>query len=212
MVMWRLVCVALMAINLLIMPVRSYGQAEELAQLALNIEKLAELKKILSNMIDGYKILTQGYDKIKDIASGNYKLHQVFLDGLYVVSPAIKKYRRVPDIIANQATILSEYRAAFSTFRDINVFSADDLAYFGKVYDGLMKECAVNLEELLVIITSNEARMSDDERLAGIDRIFRQTEDKVVFLRDFNESTRLFAMRKLKERSVIESLRTIYEK
>ncbi len=192
-------------------PLRSAAQAEELAQLALNIEKLSQLKKILTNMYNGYKILTEGYSKIKNIASGNYKIHQVFLDGLYAVNPSVRKYRRIADIVTYQGKLLSEYRHAFQSFKDADLFNAKDLAYLEAVYNGLLKESAVNMEELLVVITAGQARMSDDERLAVIDRVFDQMQNKLVFLREFNESTRLYAMKKMKEKSAIQSLRRMYE-
>ena len=55
------------------------AQSQEIAQLILNLEKLKQLEEILDNMYKGYKILTKGYNTIKNIAEGNFNLHQVFL-------------------------------------------------------------------------------------------------------------------------------------
>src|SRR4051812_16580348 len=94
------------------------AQTQEAAQLLLNYEKLKQLEEILDNMYNGYKILTQGYDRVKGIAEGNYKLHQVFLDGLLAVSPTVRKYKRIPQIIAYQQILVKEYKRAHSRFRD----------------------------------------------------------------------------------------------
>src|SRR4051812_45387362 len=81
------------------------AQAAEAQQLLLNMEKLTQFKKILQNMYDGYKILHAGYTTIKDISEGNFSLHKNFLDALMEVSPVVKKYSRIADIINYQLRI-----------------------------------------------------------------------------------------------------------
>src|SRR3954453_272143 len=82
------------------------GQTQEATQLILNYEKLKQLEEILDNMYKGYKILTKGYNRVKDIAEGNFNLHQVFLDGLFAVNPSVAKYQRIPDIIRYQSMLI----------------------------------------------------------------------------------------------------------
>lgn len=78
------------------------AQSQETQQLLLNVEKLSQLKNILSDMKRGYSVITNGYNSVKNIAKGNFSLHEVFLDGLMLVNPEIKKYRRIADIINYQ--------------------------------------------------------------------------------------------------------------
>ena len=82
------------------------GQAQEAAQLILNYEKLKQLEEILDNMYKGYAILSNGYNRIKNIAEGNYNLHQVFLDALFMINPSVRKYKRIPQIISYQELLL----------------------------------------------------------------------------------------------------------
>ncbi|RZM06813.1 MAG: TerB family tellurite resistance protein, partial [Pedobacter sp.] len=150
----------------------SFAQSHEAKSLMLNLEKLSQLKNILSDMKKGYTVVSQGYKKVKDIASGNFSLHEVFLDGLMVVSPEVKKYRRVADIISAQKSIVSEYKGALRAFRGSDVFGARELDYLASVYSSLLEASLQNLEDLTMVITSSKLRMSDQERLAAIDRIF----------------------------------------
>lgn len=83
-----------------------FPQSQEAQQLLLNWEKLTQLKKILNDMYKGYEIVSQGYNTIKNLSQGNFNLHKIFLDGLMQVSPAVKKYKRVADIIACQGMIV----------------------------------------------------------------------------------------------------------
>ncbi|ASZ09578.1 hypothetical protein [Chitinophaga sp. MD30] len=189
---------------------RASAQADEIAQLILNIEKLAQFKQILSDMKKGYEILSGGYNTIKNISEGNFSLHKAFLDGLMEVSPAVRNYRRVADITNYQIILVKEYRKAYERFRQDNNFNADELAYLGRVYDNLFKESLRNLDELLTVITTGKARMSDDERLQAIDRIYADMQDKLTFLRHFNNNTTILAVQRAKERNDAQTIRKIY--
>src|ERR1700737_433815 len=98
-------------------------------QLVLDIEKLADLKNILSDMYKGYQILDKGYSEIKNIAQGNFNLHKVFLDGLLAVSPVVKNYSRVAEIIQMEFPLVSEYKAAYKKFRADGHFTPQELDY-----------------------------------------------------------------------------------
>ncbi|UCJ07488.1 TerB family tellurite resistance protein [Chitinophaga pendula] len=189
---------------------RASAQADEIAQFILNIEKLAQFKQILSDMKKGYEILSGGYNTIKNISEGNFSLHKAFLDGLMEVSPAVRNYRRVADITNYQIILVKEYRKAYERFRQDNNFNADELAYLGRVYDNLFKESLRNLDELLTVITTGKARMSDDERLQAIDRIYADMQDKLTFLRHFNNNTTILAVQRAKERNDAQTIRKIY--
>lgn len=189
----------------------SYGQTQEAAQLLLNYEKLKQLEEILDNMYKGYKILTEGYNRIKGIAEGNYKLHQVFLDGLLAVNPTVRKYKRIPQIIAYQQLLVKEYKRAFNRFKDDEHLTAREIRYITYVYEQLIKQSLKNLEELTMIITASQLRMSDDERLLAIDRIFFDMVDKASFLRQFNNSTQLLIIQRAKEKSEVDALKKLNE-
>jgi len=195
---------------LVIAGLRVGAQSSEAKQLLLNTEKLSQLKNILSDMKKGYEVLSKGYGSVKNIAQGNFSLHEVFLDGLMVVSPAVKKYHRVVDILEYQKAIVSEYRSALAAFRSADVFKPGELEYIAIVYSGLFEGSLQNLEDLAMVVTSSKLRMNDEERLAVIDRIFLDTEDKLVFLRSFNQRAVLLYHQKLKEKREISSLRAYY--
>ena len=186
------------------------AQADEIKQLLLNIEKLAQFKQILSDMKKGYQILEGGYNTIKNISEGNFNLHKAFLDGLMEVSPTVRNYRRVADIINYQIVLVKEYRNAYDRFKRDNNFNTDELSYLGRVYDNLFKESLRNLDELLTVITAGKTRMSDDERLQAIDRIYADMQDKLMFLRHFNNNTTILAVQRAKERNDAETIQKIY--
>ena len=188
---------------------RGFAQSNEAKQLLLNVEKLSQLKNILTDMKKGYSVVSGGYKKVKEIASGNFSLHEVFLDGLMVVSPEVKKYRRVGDIISCQQSIVSEYKAALKAFHLADVFRDGELDYLSKVYAGLLEGSLQNLEDLAMVITSSKLRMSDAERLASIDRIFLDASDRLEFLRDFNRGAVVLVKQREKEYREVMQLREL---
>ncbi|MEO6453271.1 MAG: TerB family tellurite resistance protein [Ginsengibacter sp.] len=175
------------------------AQSDETQQLLLNVEKLAQLKNILNDMYKGYQIVSKGYNTIKDISKGNFNLHDVFLNGLMQVSPGVKKYKRIADIISYQIQLVKEYKIAFKRFKKSNLFNTNEIKYIENVYGNLFKKSLENLDELAVVITSNKLRMSDDERLNAIDRIFNEMSDKLVFLKTFNRENNVLAIQRGRE-------------
>lgn len=189
---------------------KALAQTDEIAQLLLNVEKLAQFEQILSDMKKGYEILSGGYNTIKDLSQGNFSLHKTFLDELMDVSPTVKHYKRVADIINYQVILIKEYKSAFNRFKRDNNFNQQELAYLGRVYKNLFKQSLDNLDDLVTIITANQLRMSDDERLGAIDRIFADMQDKLLFLRHFNNNTTVLAVQRAKEKNDAGTMRLIY--
>ena len=186
------------------------AQSEEVQQLLLNIEKLAQFKKILQNMYDGYKLLSKGYTAVKNISEGNFSLHKTFLDGLMEVSPAVKKYKRITDIINYQLRIAKEYKLAFNRFKEAKQFTPDEIEYLGKVYGNLFTESLKTIDELAMVITSGKLRMSDDERLQAIDRIYLAVEGQYSFLKEFTNNTNMLALQRKAEKAEVEMSRRLH--
>lgn len=187
------------------------GQSTEAQQLLLNYEKLTQLKNILKDMKKGYQIVSNGYTTIKNISEGNFNLHDAFINGLLAVNPAIKNYKRIPDIIRYQKNIITEYKNAYKNFKGSGSFSQDEIEYMGSVYQNLFNQSLQNLDELATVITSSKLSMSDDERLAAIDRIFADTEEKLQFLRDFNKNTTILSLQRTKEKRGLEASKRLYQ-
>lgn len=195
---------------LFFMPFTGKAQSAEIQQLILNIEKLSQFKKILSDMKKGYDILSGGYKAVKDMSEGNFSLHKTFLDVLMQVSPVVKNYKRVGDIIDYQFTLMRESRKGIDLILKNEKFSRQEIQYFEKVYSNLSRESLRNLDELTSIVTADKLRMSDDERLAAIDKIYEDMQQKVLFLNDFNGSTSVLALQRSKEANDVNAMRNSY--
>lgn len=195
----------------LLVPSKTLAQSQEMQQLVLNIEKLTQFKQILKDMKNGYRILNGGYNTIKDLSQGNFSLHQTFIDGLMQVSPAVRKYKRIGAIANYQMLLVKEYKGALKRFKSISLFNDKEIQYIEKVYANLFKQSLRSLDELTTVVTANKLRMSDDERLESIDRIYLDMQDKLLFLRNFNANTSVLSVQRSKEYNDVDSLKELYK-
>jgi DNA repair ATPase RecN len=191
-------------------PSRANAQALAIEQLVLDYQKLSEMKSILTDMEKGYQIISQGYETVKNIASGNFSLHQVFLDALLAVSPAVKNYQRITDIVNAQLEIVKEYQQFYTQFKSDKNFSPDEITYLGLVYGNLFNQSVSSLNELIMVITANQLRMSDAERLNAINRLYSDMQNKLTFLRSFNMQAASLSAQRSMETNDISEMRGLY--
>lgn len=184
--------------------------ADDIEQLLLDVEKLAQLKQILSQMYQEYTLLQQGYEKIKGLSQGTFSLHKAFLDGLLLVSPAVSSYGKVGDIVSKEAALIREYQAASGFFRNSGLFTQQDLDGFSGTYGLMLQRGVKDVDELTLVITDGELRMSDAERLSAIDRIDGDMTRQLNGLRGFNNSIAIQAGQRARGRNDIGTVRGLY--
>jgi DNA repair ATPase RecN len=194
-----------------IIPEKANAQSAEIQQLILNIEKLSQFKKILSDMKKGYERLSGGYKTVKDMSEGNFSLHKTFLDALMQVSPMVKNYKKVRDIINYQILLVKESRSGLIRFSKSGNFNEKELKYFESVYGNLLNLSLRNLDELTMAVTADKLRMSDDERLEAVDNVFIEMQDKLLFLREFNASSNILLLQRAKERNDVLASKSLQQ-
>jgi hypothetical protein len=191
-------------------PARTQSLADDIKQLLLDYQKLKEERQILTDMYTAYNIIHQGYDQIKSIAHGNFALHQTFLNSLLAVSPAVRNYYKVANIINNEAKLVKEYQSAQHYFQSTGHFTANELTYFNDLYANLLSSSLTNLDELTMVMTADELRMSDSERLTAIDRIDDSMSAQLSTLRAFNNANAITDGQRSIQAADIESLQNLY--
>jgi hypothetical protein len=184
--------------------------ADDIKQLVLDYQKLKEEKAILTDMYTAYNLISQGYDQIKGIAHGNFTLHQTFLNVLLAVSPAVRNYYKVAQIINNEAELVREYQSAQHYFQSSGHFTLNELTYFNDLYAGLLSRSLQNLDELAMVMTADQLRMSDGERLNAIDRIDESMTTQLTTLRTFNNANAITDGQRSMINTDIQSLQSLY--
>jgi len=200
----------LMMVFGMMLPPKVFGQVQEMQQLLLDIEKLTQMKSILSDMKTGYQIYEQGYGSISSLSKGNFNLHQTYLNGLLAISPAVKNYARIPDILTMQANLISEYKRQQALFRQSGSFSVGELSYMSDVYTRLVTQTLNDAGELADVLMAGKLRMSDAERIKAIDRIYTGSSERLQFLRSFNNQGVVISLQRVKEVSDTQTLNRLY--
>jgi hypothetical protein len=186
------------------------AQSDELQQLLLNIEKLTQFKAILSDMKQGYQIYQQGYGTISNLSRGNFNMHNVYLTGLLAVNPAVRNNPRISQIIGQQNDILKEYKRYTTLFRQSGTFSNSELAYINNVFNQVVKQSDADIDDLANATSSGKLRMSDDDRLRAIDRIYNSSTDQLNFLRFFNRKAVTLSLQRSKDLNDLQTLKKLY--
>ncbi len=166
---------------------RAQSIADLLVELELDEQKLSSMKNILQEMYQGYTELKQGYTHIRDIAKGNFNLHAAFLDALLAISPAVTSDPRITTIINSEYSIVSGYQTASTRWTTAGVFTGQELDYIINTYSALLQRCLQSAEELTMILTADQLRMSDAERMQAIGRIDVDTQAQLTMMQELNK-------------------------
>jgi len=168
------------------------------------IQQIAALKVYLEFLKKGYKIVDKGLTTIGDIKDGTFTMDKDYLNSLKQVSPVVKNSPKLNEVIAYQNSIRKDlYKLVLDSRKDENLTS-DEVEYIEEVYKNMLEECEASIDELIVITTSGEAEMKDDERLLRLDKVHDDMQDKYAFTQDFISSTRLLCVERAKEKNQIK--------
>jgi hypothetical protein len=85
---------------------------------------LQNAQKTLENKMSQLKLT-----EIKDWVQKQKKLYEDYFQELWKVKAAIANYKRVKDIIEQQLAMVSEYKGAWSLFRQDKNFTPEELDY-----------------------------------------------------------------------------------
>lgn len=170
------------------------------------LQQIAALQMYIGYAKKGYDIVGSGIHTVKDITSGEFSLHRNYFASLFAVNPAIKSSAAVAEIINGGLGIFS----ALKTWKASGL-NAQDWGYVSLVKANLLEECASDLEELFVVITSGKLEMKDDERLGRLESIRLSIQDKYDFALSFTADLQMLIRQRAREEESINQIRRLYE-
>jgi hypothetical protein len=191
---------------------KSYGQTwneifrQKKTQQKYLLEQLAALEVYAGYLKKGYEISRSGLSTIKDLSGGEFKLHEIFIMGLKKVNPVIAGSSKVAEIIKMQLDI----GKAFGNIISSEYLSFSDRLYVRDVRENLWEESLVDLEELLLVVSSSKVEMSDDQRVERLDKIYSSMKEISAFVQYFTGQVNLLAVGRELEKSSIEHIRRYY--
>lgn len=175
-----------------------FSQSQDLKQLELDIQKLAQLKSMLSEMSRGYSILDKGYGAVKVLSKTNYDLHKTYLDKLMDVSATVKNDPKFASTFDLQKQISEACRSSLSMLTQSTVFTTQEKSQIASFLQNSITRSNSLIDELKMVATPGVLRMNDAERLQAIARIENAMKEKLSSV--------------LQQKKNIESLNTLRTK
>jgi len=162
-------------------------------------------------MYKGYTILDKGYTEIRNLAQGRYTLHKVFLDGLLAVSAPVRDYYRIKAIMDAEFNLVKEFKAGSARARGSGVLAPRELDYVDGIYSTVFHRSLQTIDELTMVLTAQQLRMDDAQRLQVIDRLYTEINGQLKAVRRLNNETSLQVLQRKRAANDLETLKKLYE-
>ena len=161
------------------------------------LKQIALLAVHVRELENAIEIARDGLTTINEIKHGEFNLHNIFFSSLQSVNPAVAKYSRIAVIIADQVSIVSDFKSLLQRLKSNREITTSELSYVESIYSNMTDECSKTLADLIAVTTNGSLEMTDDERIKRIDLIYDDMNDKYAFSSQFTSN----AVKLLSERT-----------
>lgn len=166
---------------------------------------LQNAQKTLENAMSKTKL-----NDISDWVEKQRTLYKDYFDELQKVKSIISYYKRIKDITEKQVHLVQEYKHAYTLFKQDKHFTAEELAYMGRVYTGILDESVKNIDQIFLVINSFSTQMSDAKRLEIINTAADQIDINYNDLKAFNQQGMLLSLQRAKDQNDVDVIKKLY--
>ena len=138
------------------------------------------------------------------------QLYSNYYTELGNIKATISKYQRIKDITMKQAALVSEYKKAWSLFRQDNHFNPQELNYMQQVYTGILDASVKNLDEIMLVVSPAKTQMTDEQRLELINKASDHLDENYNDLHQFNNQGIQLSLQRSKDLSDTQSIKKLY--
>ena len=136
------------------------------------LKQIAAYQVYLTYLKKGYAIVKNGTGTISSLKNMDLLLQTAEVDSLKMVNPRIRSYPKISAIIRMEQQMAVSRSQASRQFSGSGQFTAQELSALQETIDNYASEGQRDLDELQLLTTDNQLSMSDDQRIAGIDRLY----------------------------------------
>ncbi len=138
------------------------------------------------------------------------QLYSNYYTELGNIKATISKYQRIKDITLKQAALVSEYKRAWSLFRQDSHFNPKELSYMQQVYSGILDASVKNLDEIMLVVSPAKTQMTDEQRLELINKASDHLDENYNDLHQFNNQGIQLSLQRSKDLSDTQSIKKLY--
>ena len=201
-------CFLLLAFNFQPVSAQTFAEwwSQKKTQIKYLNQQVAALAVYGSYVKQGYQVSQNGLDSISCWAKGEFELHTSRYSSLRQVNPVIKDDGRAVAAVNDLDRIVGQ----LSTLAGVGGLTADDRKYVGTVRVKVLSECDAEASELELVMTSVEAEMTDDERLARLAKIYDRVKELLSFTSGFCVRVKALVMQRAQAERDLKTIRRLY--
>jgi hypothetical protein len=214
--LWMLI----LCFGLSMAPIKSHAQIVIIKEILIKIIKAIDLaiqkqqnkviwlqnaQKTLENTMSKLKL-----DQITDWVSRQKELYADYYESLKKVKAIITYYNRIKSVTEKQILLVEAYKRAFALFKSDNHFTPEEIEYMGRVYSGILDASVKNLDQVFMVISSFTTTMTDDARLAIINKAADALDKNYRDLTQFNTQNKILSLHRSKDQNEVDVVRALY--
>jgi len=138
------------------------------------------------------------------------QLYSSYYTELGNIKATISKYQRIKDITLKQAALVSEYKQAWSLFKQDKHFNPQEISYMQQVYTGILDASVKNLDEIMLVVSPAKTQMTDEQRLELINKASDHLDENYNDLHQFNNQGIQLSLQRSKDLSDTQSIKKLY--
>lgn len=149
------------------------------------LEQISALKEYITTAEEGSYKVGKGLSFIRDIRNQEFQQHQSFFSSLETVNPEIQNMPQILQMVNRQESVIDQLNKAMARWQAcpwLHVMEISNARYFN---NKLMEYTTENLKYLHHLITSQQYKMTDGERLKEIESLLnnlKYVDDAVAML------------------------------
>ncbi|TAN02247.1 MAG: hypothetical protein EPN39_00295 [Chitinophagaceae bacterium] len=173
------------------------------------LKQIAELQSYIELAKKGYGIVSDGLNFIGDLKGGKFNLSKDYFSSLDNISHMVKKDNDIANTVSLQASINDLYNKAKKDAGSVYL-SSSEKNYIQKVWSNLLDKCNDNITQLDNLTTAGHYKMTENERLQAIDKVYNDMQDKKDFANSFYNEVKVLINQRTKEQMEAKELESIY--
>ena len=166
---------------------------------------LQNAQKVIENQMSKTKLT-----EISGWTEQQKQLYSNYYAELGKIKSAIANYQRIKDITMKQAALVSEYKQAWSLFRQDSHFNPQELSYMQQVYSGILDASVKNLDEIMLVVSPAKTQMTDEQRLELINHASDHLDENYNDLHQFNNQGIQLSLQRSKDLNDTQSIKKLY--
>lgn len=166
---------------------------------------LQNAQKTLENALSKLKL-----DEIADWTEKQKQQNAKYYEELAKVKAIISYYQRIGDITQKQLRLVQEYQHAWGLLQQDEHFTAQEIAFMGKLYTGILQESVKNIDQITLVVASFTTTMSDAKRLELINEAANRVDENYSDLNRFNRQNAVLSLQRAKDTHEVQAVKKLY--